>query len=94
LGQKSPLYEVILRYNDFFELFDNFIGYVNFFLLQDLIDENHEIKFYLPFDHFKTPPTFHDTNEYLLYKKRVMDFIKSRNKRIENWEKSFFDGKV
>ena len=85
LGQKSPLYDTLLRYKNFFDLFDNFIGYIKFFLLEDLVDENQKIKFYLPFDDFKTPPTFSDIDEYLLYKKGVMNFIKSRNKRIENY---------
>lgn len=85
LGQKSPLYDTFLRYKNFFDLFDSFIGYVQFFLLNDLIDENQKIKFYLPFDDFRTPPSFSDIDEYLLYKKRVVNFIMSRNKRIENY---------
>lgn len=87
LGQKSPLYETLLRYKSFFDLFDNFIGYVHFFLLEDLIDENKRIKFYLPFDDFKTYPSFSDTEQYLLYKKRVLSFLSSRNKKIENYAK-------
>jgi hypothetical protein len=87
LGQKSPLYDTLLRYKNFFDLFDNFIGYIQFFSLEDLIDENNKIKFYLPFDDFKTRPTFSNTNEYLMYKKGVMNFIKSRNKRIEDYIK-------
>lgn len=87
LGQKSPLYGTLLRYKNFFDLFDNFIGYIQFFLLEDILDENKKIKFYLPFDNFKTLPTFSDTNEYLLYKKRVINFIRSRNKRIEDYIK-------
>jgi len=43
LGQKSPLYGTLMRYKTFFDLFDNFIGYINFFLFQDLIDENRKI---------------------------------------------------
>ncbi len=85
LGQKSPLYDTLLRYENFFDLFDNFLGYIHFFLLEDLIDEKQRIKFYLPFDNFETRPTFSNTDEYLLYKNKVMDFIKSRNKRIENY---------
>lgn len=85
LGQNSPLYDTFLRYKNFFDLFDSFIGYINFFLLNDLVDENQKIKFYLPFDDFKTKPTFSDINEYLLYKKGVINFIKSRNKRIETY---------
>ena len=66
-------------------MFDSFTGYIKFFLLDDLVDENQKIKFYLPFDDFKTKPTFSDIDEYLIYKKGVMNFIKSRNKRIENY---------
>ena len=84
LDQQSPLYDTLSRYKNFFDLFDNFIGYVQFFLLQDLIDDNQQIKFYLPFDDFKTPPAFSDIDEYLLYKKGAMNFIRSRNQRIEN----------
>lgn len=87
LGQKSPLFETFLRYKNFFDLFDNFIGYVKFFLLDDLMDENQNIKFYLPFDNFKTSPSFSNIEEYLMYKKGVINFIKSRNKKIENYIK-------
>lgn len=83
VGQKSPLYGTFLRYKNFFDLFESFIGYINFFLLDDLIDENQKIKFYLPFDCFKTNPILADIDDYLKYKKEVMKFIKSRNKRIE-----------
>jgi len=85
LGQTSPLYDTLLRYKKFFNLFDNFIGYIKFFLLDDLIDENQKIKFYLPFDDFKTSPKFSCIDEYLLYKKGAMAFIRQRNKRIENY---------
>jgi hypothetical protein len=87
-SEKSPLYDTLLRYENFFDLFDNYMGYIHFFLLYDMIDENNNIKFYLPFDGFKTRPSFSDVNQYILYKKRVVDFIKSRNKRIENYIKS------
>jgi hypothetical protein len=85
LGQESPLYGTLLKYKNFFDLFENFSGYIRFFLLDDLVDENQMIKFYLPFNDFKTPPVFSDIDEYLLYKKGVMNFIQSRNKRIENY---------
>ncbi len=84
-GQESPLYDTFLRYNDFFDLFENFRGYINFFLLNDIVDENFEIKFYLPFDNFKTCPAFESIDQYLVYKKGVMDFIRARNRRIDNY---------
>lgn len=85
LEQESPLYNTLVRYRNFFDLFDSFIGYVKFFLLDDLVDENQKIKFYLPFDNFKTKPTFSNIDEYLTYKKGVITFIKSRNNRIETY---------
>ena len=85
LGQESPLHDTLLRYKNFFNLFESFTGYITFFLLDDLVGENQKIKFYLPFDNFKTKPSFSAINEYLTYKKGVMDFIKSRNKRIETY---------
>lgn len=85
LGLESPLYDTLLRYKNFFDLFENFTDYINFFLLDDLVDENLKIKFYLPFDDFKTKPTFSNIDEYLIYKNGVTDFIKSRNKRIETY---------
>ncbi|NLB81127.1 MAG: hypothetical protein GX800_05860 [Clostridiaceae bacterium] len=86
-GEISTLYDTLLRYENFFDLFDDFKGYIKFFFLDDLINESNKINFYLPFDGFKTRPSFSDVNQYLLYKKRVVSFINSRNKRIENFLK-------
>jgi len=48
LRQPSPLSEAIERYSDFFELFDDFDGYVRFFLLDDLVDaDSGQVKFFL-----------------------------------------------
>ena len=69
----------------FFDLFGNIMGYIHFFFLEDLLNEDKTINFYLPFDGFKTRPSFFDVNQYLLYKKRAVDFVESRNKRIENY---------
>lgn len=87
LKQDSPLFDTFMRYKNFFDLFDNFIGYIKFFLLDDLIDEAGKIKFYLPFDNFKTRPTFSNINDYLYYKEGVMKFVVSRNKRVEDYTK-------
>ena len=85
LGQESPLFDTLLRYKNFFDLFESFEGYYTFFLFDDLIDENKKVKFYLPFDNFNTKPTFTEVDDYLTYKNGVMNFIKARNKRIENY---------
>ncbi len=85
LGQESPLYDTLLRYNNFFDLFESFEGYFEFFLLNDLVEDNQNVKFYLPFDNFETRPAFTSIDEYLMYKNGVMNFIESRNKRIETF---------
>ena len=72
--------------------FEDFMGYVNFFLLQDLVDENLHVKFYLPFDNLKKSPSFSSVDDYLKYKNAVMNFIQARNKRIENYAKLFKSG--
>ena len=60
LGLQSPLHDVFLRYRDFFGLFGDFRGYIDFFLLQDLVTENYaQIKFYLPFDDFMSAQIFY-----------------------------------
>jgi hypothetical protein len=82
-GQPSPLYDTCLRYKSFFELFESFKGYVDFFFLNDLIDENGKVRFYLPFLNFKTKPTFSNVDDYLIYKKGVIEFINGRKKRID-----------
>ncbi|MBK6420555.1 MAG: hypothetical protein IPF79_15410 [Ignavibacteria bacterium] len=84
-GQQSPLYDTLARYSSFFELFGSFNGYYKFFLLDDLIDENESIRFYLPFDNFRTKPAFADVDEYMMYKHAVTRFIESRNKRINEY---------
>jgi hypothetical protein len=85
LGLESPLYGTLLRYGNFFNLFESFTGYIEFFLLGDLLDENEQVNFYLPFDNFTTKHTFSGISDYLVYKTRVMGFIKARNKRIETY---------
>ncbi len=84
-GEKSPLYDTLSRYRSFFDLFGDFLGYVQFFFLNDLLNEKRSFNFYLPFDDFKSRPSFSDVNQYLLYKERVVGFIQARNNRIEDY---------
>ena len=87
LQQTSPLYDTLNRYKTFFNLFIDFDGFVAFFLLEDLIEENQKVKFYLPFDNFKTRPIFTSIEDYRTYKKGVMKFITNRKLRIEEYAK-------
>jgi hypothetical protein len=83
IGQKSPLFDVLNRYKYFFDLFVSFREYVDYFLLNDLINKEDQIRFYLPFNHFSNKPFFNTIDDYLLYKERVISFIQQRNNRIK-----------
>lgn len=55
--EPSPLSEAIARYGDFFGLFGDFRGYVNHFLLQDLVSDDYSaVRFFAPFEGFRTSP--------------------------------------
>ena len=83
--EDSPLNEVFKRYEDFFNLFQDFKGYVEFFHYQDLVEKDFsKIKFWHDFDDFNTPPLPANKEEYLSYKEKVIDFLHGRNQRILN----------
>lgn len=84
-GEPNPLEATFERYASFFKLFESFTRYVEFFLLDDLIDSGGNVKFYLPFDGFHSPPQFKNVDDYLAYKNGVELFIDARNRRIEDY---------
>ena len=85
-GQSSPLGETLARYNDFFALFESFSGYVDFFLLQDLVSpDGNTVTFLMSFDDFKGPPAPTDDVTYREYRRRSIEFIEARNRRIDKW---------
>ncbi len=84
VNESSPLSEVISRYDDFFQLFTDFKGYCDFFLLQDLVNDSYTaIKFFLPFEGFVNNPLPRDTNEYIEFMENNLEFLSKRNNRIE-----------
>jgi hypothetical protein len=84
LGESSPLADVLLRYAEFFELFRDFAGYVKFFLLEDLVeDDGQTIRFFHPFADFSTPAVPKDRDGYLEYLRLSNAFISARNRRID-----------
>lgn len=86
LGKGNPLSDTLIRNNDFFRLFGNFSGYVEFFLLQDLVSTDYSaVNFHLPFTGFTTPPLPRDLAEYKAYKENVLRFVAARNQRISSF---------
>ncbi len=82
-GESSPLSEVLARYSDFFDLFGDFVGYVDFFLLQDLVTEDPtEVRFFLPFDDFARAARPRDLEAYQRYSSACLAFLAARSRRI------------
>ncbi len=85
-GGESPLAEALDRYADFFGLFGDFQGYVDFFLLHDLLENGSaSVKFFLPFDDFNSSAVPQDKSAYDNYRARAVEFIGARNQRIYDW---------
>ena len=74
---QSPLSEVLARYDKFFRLFESFQGYVEFFLLQDLVRADYSaVRFSAPFNDFAgVPLSPDDPPGYLEYRDRAAKFI-------------------
>ena len=73
----------------FFSLFRNFHEYVDFFLLQDLVDDNYDrVKFFTEiYEPFEKSPIPETAAEYRAYKNATLDFVRKRNSRIIDWTK-------
>lgn len=85
VGERSPLHDTLDRYDRFFSLFEDFRGYVRFFLLDDLVDGDGNIRFWLPFDDFRGVGVPQDVDSYLAFRQATLDFIAARNRRMQIW---------
>jgi hypothetical protein len=83
----SPLKNDLERYSEFFDLFSDFKGYIQFFLLDDLVNNSYtEIKFFTSFSQaFLNAPLPKDKAEYQTYAENSLRFVRSRNERIRQW---------
>ncbi|HLU62907.1 MAG TPA: hypothetical protein VKY66_00120 [Protaetiibacter sp.] len=82
-GEPNLLDATLGRYSDFFELFGSFRGYVDFWLLNDLVtDDYRAIRFWSDFDDFASSPLPRDLESYLDYRERMLRFVDARNARI------------
>lgn len=73
--------------NFFFSLFKDFQGYVDFFLLQDLVDNSYErVNFFTATKNaFASSPIPDTAAEYREYKMATLEFVRQRNDRIVEW---------
>lgn len=82
VSEESPLSDVLERYAGYFELFTDFKGYVEFFLLQDLVTADYHVNFYLPFDGFDSKGMPANADEYRALKEATVVFVKARGQRM------------
>ena len=83
IDKKSPLSDPLNRYKDFFSLFGDFRGYIEFFLLQDLVNtEYSSVNFFMRFENFTTSPLPQTVKEYEEYRQLSIDFIEARGRRM------------
>lgn len=84
--ESSPLSGALNRYAAFFDLFGSFAGYVEFFLLQDLVTSDaSSVHFSLPFDDFNSSPIPDGLDAYKAYVVHTTHFLNARNQRILDW---------
>ena len=67
----------------FFELFADFRGYEDFFLLQECVSKNYdEVRLWIDTEPFERDPLPKDTEEYMRWIDSCLDFVEKRNERI------------
>ncbi|TWS26553.1 hypothetical protein FK268_04835 [Tsukamurella sputi] len=82
-AQASPLSTVLEANRGFFDLFNDFRGFVDFFLLQDIVSPDYtSVRFLMPFDDFTTPALPADSASYTQYLAKATGYIRARNTRI------------
>ncbi|MCL1810933.1 MAG: hypothetical protein FWG41_01755 [Methanomassiliicoccaceae archaeon] len=84
-GESSPMSATLERYASFFGLFGDFKGYVDFFLMQDMVDNSCSVKFLCEFGDFNSSPLPAGVEEYMRYKENAIAFVTKRNLRIKKW---------
>ena len=84
-GESSPLDKALDNSKDFFKLFVNFKGYVDFFLLQDSVDANYNVLFGIDTPLFDATPMPKNIEEYFKWINFQLDFVKKRNLRIQEY---------
>lgn len=85
VGEPTPLDKALENDREFFSLFVDFKGYVDFFLLQDCVDENYNVKFALKTPRFISMPMPKTLDEYCMWIDSQIDFVTKRGRRIKEY---------
>ena len=82
-GEESPITWCLEQDMEFFDLFVDFRGYVDFFFLQDCVSPDYsEVRLWTDIRPFEDSPIPRDRDEYLRWIQANLDFVERRNERI------------
>lgn len=95
VNQESPLSSTLESDRNFFRLFLDFKGYVDFFFLQDWVDSKYEPIIFGDWNgEFYDNPLPKTPEEYLQWIDFEMDLLDKRNRRIDAWQATLMDQKT
>ncbi|MBE6900813.1 MAG: hypothetical protein E7479_09205 [Ruminococcaceae bacterium] len=85
-NEKSPLYETLVLNKDFFDLFVDFKGYVDFFFIQDCVSSDYSsVLFWIGSGSFEKNPFPKSAEEYMQWISKELEFVEKRNNRIKEY---------
>ena len=84
-GESSPLDTALQKSKSFFKLFVDFKGYVDFFLLQDCVDENYNVNLWLNTPLWITDPMPESVESYMNWINKELTFVAKRSERMESY---------
>ena len=85
-GESNPLSKCLENDRKFFDKFNDFKGYVDFFFLQDLVNENYDgIIYWLENNDFTINPLPQTVEDYMSFVNSELDFVSKRNQRISDF---------
>lgn len=85
-GEDSPLHSVLKSDQAFFDLFNDFKGYVDYFFLQDCVSEDYSsVDVWMGDGNLTSDPLPQSVNEYLRWIRTEFEFLVKRNNRISQF---------
>ena len=84
-GESSPLYETIKRDEQFFDLFVDFRRYVDYFFLQDAVEDDYSVKIWCGNVDFVESGLPKTVDEYFDFIDGEFEFLEKRNQRIKDY---------
>ncbi|MBO5646105.1 MAG: hypothetical protein J6S59_03195, partial [Clostridia bacterium] len=86
LNEPSPLYDTFMNEKNFFDLFVDFKGYVDFFFLQDCVSQDYQsVKCWLGNGEFGNHPLPETVDDYFCWMENNLEFVRKRNRRIQEY---------